>query len=343
MAPDTARPATKGAANPVSSTWTNRTELTPIPGLVGTLELRWINARSLQNNPMGDPWVRPILTLTPSPGDAQPFRTLYVLHGSTVGIETWFDNHGETIRTIDRINTELADPYLVVFPDAQTSVGGSQYFDSPAIGNYLTYITTDVVDHIDSTLPTIRSREARAIIGHSSGGLGAFNAATHHTQRFSRLGMMSADAMFEGVHLSSALAATRRQGATETADIGSELHQDHAIADQIMLAYAYSAVASPQFLVDPTTGLSDQPTWQRWLTFDPVRRVDFCHQELRQLHRIHLAAGTADPTYSDLGARALMLAMQRHNIAASLNLTATDHSIRGTLQQCVKAIITDLV
>jgi enterochelin esterase-like enzyme len=57
--------------------------------------------------------------------------------------------------------------------DCWTSVGGSQYLDSPGTGNYHSYLCEDVVGFVDARHPTLAHRDHRAITGKSSGGYGA--------------------------------------------------------------------------------------------------------------------------------------------------------------------------
>src|SRR4029077_16770191 len=57
----------------------------------------------------------------------------------------------------------------VVFVDAWTWLGGSQFLASPATGNYHTYLCDAGVPFIDARYPT----SARGIAGKSSGGYGA--------------------------------------------------------------------------------------------------------------------------------------------------------------------------
>ncbi len=67
---------------------------------------------------------------------------------------------------------ECADA-VVVFVDALTALGGSQFLDSPATGRYTDYICDEIVPFVDASYPTAATREQRAVTGHSSGGYGA--------------------------------------------------------------------------------------------------------------------------------------------------------------------------
>src|SRR2546428_169584 len=68
---------------------------------------------------------------------------------------------------------EPCPPAIVVCVDAMTSVGGSQYLDSPGTGNYQSYLCDEVVAFVDANYRTIPDRDHRGISGKSSGGYGA--------------------------------------------------------------------------------------------------------------------------------------------------------------------------
>ena len=64
-------------------------------------------------------------------------------------------------------------PAIVVFPDCFTALGGNQYVNSSAIGNYADYLTKEIVPFVDREFRTLASREHRGCFGKSSGGYGA--------------------------------------------------------------------------------------------------------------------------------------------------------------------------
>src|SRR5207244_4105638 len=68
---------------------------------------------------------------------------------------------------------EGCPPALVVFVDAWTSYGGSQFLDSPGVGNYHTYLCDEIVPFVDGRYRTLAEAAHRGITGKSSGGYGA--------------------------------------------------------------------------------------------------------------------------------------------------------------------------
>jgi enterochelin esterase-like enzyme len=73
---------------------------------------------------------------------------------------------------------------IVVMPDASNVFKGSFYMNSPTIGDYATYITSNLVDWVDTHYRTIPQQEARGITGCSMGGLGAVRLGLQFPQVF---------------------------------------------------------------------------------------------------------------------------------------------------------------
>lgn len=122
---------------------------------------------------------------------AERYPTLYLLHGRG-------DTQAAWQQVAPKLDAMIADgqvpPLIVVMPDAPWSERGSYYVDSLYTGNATgtapgqaveTAFTTDLVDHIDATYPTVDDRAGRAVGGYSMGGAGALRFATVHQDLFS--------------------------------------------------------------------------------------------------------------------------------------------------------------
>ena len=70
------------------------------------------------------------------------------------------------------IHERKMGPVIIVFPDCFTALGGNQYVNSPAIGNYADYLTREIIPFVDRQFRTLASREHRGCFGKSSGGYG---------------------------------------------------------------------------------------------------------------------------------------------------------------------------
>jgi S-formylglutathione hydrolase FrmB len=112
------------------------------------------------------------------------FAVVYLLHG-------YSDAYNDWVTKVADIKT-LADNYgfMIVCPDGQYS---SWYLDSPidSTWKFETYISTELVNWIDSHYKTIHAPSGRAITGLSMGGHGALYLAFKHQDVFGAAGSMS--------------------------------------------------------------------------------------------------------------------------------------------------------
>ncbi|MEQ5875082.1 esterase family protein [Pseudoalteromonas sp. NFXS39] len=116
--------------------------------------------------------------------ESKKYNVIYVLHG-------YSGNHSDWTKLTDI--EKLADQYdvIIVNPDGNY---GSWYLDSDIdkSSQYETYIAEDLVNYIDSTYSTNRSKSGRAITGLSMGGFGALHIAINNQARFAAVSGMSA-------------------------------------------------------------------------------------------------------------------------------------------------------
>ena len=90
-----------------------------------------------------------------------------------------------------------APPCIVVFVDAWTAYGGSQFVDSPGTGRYHTYLCDEVVPFVDSHYRTVAEAAARGVQGKSSGGFGAMITPMLRPDLFGGMATHSGDAYYE--------------------------------------------------------------------------------------------------------------------------------------------------
>src|SRR5919199_3867520 len=146
----------------------------------GRLDEHVIASELLKGNALGDPHERPLWVYVPPGYEDEPERrypSIYVIQGLTGQLDMWRN------RAAFRLNfPELADgafaraeapPAILVWVDAWTSYGGSQFLDSPGTGCYHTYLCDEIVPWVDVNYRTLADPEHRGITGKSSGGYGA--------------------------------------------------------------------------------------------------------------------------------------------------------------------------
>lgn len=126
----------------------------------------------------------PCVVISPDKAaSTQHLPVVYLLHGYGGSHRTW-------IQAFPFIR-ELSDRYgmILVCPNGSNS----WYFDSPLDPSlrYETFITQELIPHIDRHYPTLTSREGRAIMGLSMGGHGALYLTLRHPDLFGAAGSMS--------------------------------------------------------------------------------------------------------------------------------------------------------
>ena len=91
-------------------------------------------------------------------------------------------------------------PTVLVFPDCFTALGGNQYVNSSAIGNYADYLTRELIPFVDREFRTLASRDHRGCFGKSSGGYGSIIHGMKYAQHWGAIADHSGDAYFDFVY-----------------------------------------------------------------------------------------------------------------------------------------------
>lgn len=289
--------------------------------LVGNLDERVIESALLRTNPLGDPHRRPIWVYTP-PGyldTSDRYPSIYVLQGFTGQVTMWANRspfRQPYPETADAVFAAGAPPCIVVFVDAWTAYGGSQYVDSAGTGPYHSYLCDEVVRWVDSQYRTLPDRESRAITGKSSGGFGAMITPMLRPDLFGALASHSGDALYELCYLHDFGEAVRALRPWDGdphrwwADFNSRTAFTRREDDLLLGLYGVAACFSaepdgtPVLPFDTRTGVLRALPWQRWLDLDPVRMAPRHADALRSLRAIWLDAGTSDEYHLDVGAQA---------------------------------------
>ncbi|HEV2872896.1 MAG TPA: alpha/beta hydrolase-fold protein, partial [Actinomycetota bacterium] len=230
-------------------------------------------------------------------------------------------------------------PAIVVFVDCWTSLGGSQFLNSPATGRYLDYLCDEVVAFVDQRYPTLPARAHRGIAGKSSGGYGAMMASMLRPDVFGALASHAGDALFEHCYLPDIAAAARAlrdhyDGSYERffADFATRpamaKETDGPLLNMWAMAACYSAEPDGTVTLpfDPATGRLRDEVWVRWLALDPVRMAAGHADQLRSLRGIYLDAGRRDQFWLDLGAAAFSAELDALGIDHSFELFDATHS-----------------
>lgn len=290
----------------------------------GRIERVRVVSRLLEGNPLGDPFERELIVYLPHAYDAgdqtQRFPSVMVLpgFGSTNQSLLNFELFQPTVceRFDSLIARGLCAPALLVMPDAINRWGGSQYLDSPATGRYQSYLADEIVPFVDTHFRTIARREARAVVGKSSGGFGALRLGLDRPEVFCAIGSHAGDCAFDVSmlpELRGAAIALSRAGSAEAfvatfAPQAGVSSSDFEALMMIASAAAYSPELSrplpfAQLPIDLRTGELLADTWSRWLAHDPVAIIRDASTAFADMRLVYLDAGDRDEYGLQLGAR----------------------------------------
>jgi hypothetical protein len=312
----------------------------------GRFERLTVTSRVLEGNPLGDPHERPLwVYLPPAVGDdpARRYPSIYLIQGFTGQVDMWW-NRTALRPTLPELVDELfgggaVPPAVVVLVDCWTSLGGSQFLNSPGTGRYLDYLCDEVVALVDGRYPTLADRDHRGITGKSSGGYGAMVAPMLRPDVFGALASHAGDALFEFCYLPDAAKAARalrdeyggsyeRFFADFRARPAFSKESDGALLNTWAMAACYSAEPDGTVTLpfDPATGRFRDQVWQRWLAVDPVRMAAGHADALRSLRGVYLDAGRKDDFWLDLGAAAFSAELDALGVEHVFELFDATHS-----------------
>jgi hypothetical protein len=316
---------------------------------VGRLDRLEIESEALKGNPLGDPHVRPLWVYTPPRYDDEPDRRypcVVVIQGLTGQLDMWGNreafrpNYPEEIDAL--FATGEAPPAIVAFVDCWTSIGGSQFLNSPGTGRYHDFLCDEAVPFVDERYRTIADRDHRGIQGKSSGGYGALVTPMLRPDVFGALASHAGDALFEACYLPEFRETARvlresYEGSYERfwEDFRSRpamsKKEDGTLLNDWCMAACYSAEEDGTVTLpfEIETGRLVDEVWQRWLAWDPVRMAPRHADALRSLRAIWLDAGTKDEWYLDNGAVAVSRELEKLGIEHTLELFDAGHMSIG--------------
>ena len=340
----------------------------------GTLVLLEHDSRILRGNALGDPHVRKLAVWLPSQydeggarGRGRRYPALYDLAGFTgsgLSHVAW-KNFSENVpeRAARLVHERRMPPAILVFPDCFTALGGNQYVNSPAIGDYADYLTKEIVPFVDKHFRTLASREHRGCFGKSSGGYGAIIHGMKYPGTWGAVADHSGDAYFDFVYwhdwpntlnelakyrarpLKPGRYDVRRmeKGVDRGRDDGRvrrfleavwakpklSMAEGHAIMNLCMAATYDPDPRAPNGFRLPfnlETGEVIPERWKRWRDNDPVNLVRKYRDNLKSLRGIYIDCGSRDQYHIQYGSRILSKRLARERIAHTYEEFDDTHS-----------------
>ena len=339
------------------------------PGRVVVLEH---HSQVLKDNPLGDPHVRKLAAWLPPGYDGsgnKGFPVLYDLVGFTgsglshLNWKPFGDNVPE--RAARLVHEGKMGPVIIVFPDCFTALGGNQYVNSSAIGNYADYIRRELVPFVDREFRTLASREHRGCFGKSSGGYGAMLHGMKYPKSWGAIANHSGDAYFDFVYWHDwpntlnelakyrvpkrtpgrydALKESRRKGLAAGRDDGRiqrfldavwrkekiSAAEGHTLMNLCMAAtYDPDRRAPLGFRVpfNLESGELLAERWREWRRHDPINLVSQYRSALKSLRGIYIDCGWRDQYHIHFGSRILSVRLAAAGIRHTYEEFDDNHS-----------------
>ena len=278
-----------------------------------------VDSAALKGNFLGDPSMREVALYLPA-GHAPSGLPLLVdlagFTGSGLAHIGW-RNFGEALpERLDRlIGTGVMKPAVVAMPDCFTRLGGNQYVNSEAMGDWADFLIQDMLPAIEAETGA-GGPGKRGVFGKSSGGYGAIVHAMLYPQTWSAAACLSGDMGFE-MMFAGAFAETLRRLDRHRGDVtafmaafeanpkpsGSDIHALMMLA----MAATYDPDVNRPFgvrlPVDPHTCEILPERWAEWMRWDPLVMVEDRHEALAGLKGLWIECGDVDQYNLVYGAR----------------------------------------
>ncbi|HEX3589205.1 MAG TPA: alpha/beta hydrolase-fold protein [Pseudonocardiaceae bacterium] len=290
--------------------------------LAGRLDRHTFESTLLRDNPLGDPHVRPLWVYVP-PGyedSGERYPSVYMIQGYTGQVTMWANRtpfRQPFIETADAVFANGSTPgCVIVYVDAWTVYGGSQFVDSTGTGKYHSYLCDEIVPWVDAHYRTIDDNQSRAIAGKSSGGFGAMITPMLRPDLFGALATHAGDNLYEMCYIPEFANAVRflRKHDNDIMQWWDDFQSriaftqegDQTLVMLLGLAACYSPApdGTPEVPFDQVTGVLRAEQWQKWLDWDPVRMVERYAEQVRSWRAVWIDGGTKDEWYLDIGAQA---------------------------------------
>ena len=325
-----------------------------------TLNKLVVKSKELKSNLLGDPTVRETQVYLPQgykDGKGLPLLVaLAPFTSSGLALTNWKLFSENVPQRIDRlISSGKLPPVVIAFPDCFTRLGGNQFINSKAMGNWENYIIKELVPAIESEFKC-GGEGRRGVFGKSSGGYGSLIHAILHSDFWSVVACHSGDMGFEICYLPEFPGLLRGLSAKENSVkkfvldfeknskvVGGDLHN--------LMTMAMAATYDPdpkgfcgiRLPVTLDTCEVIESRWNNWLKWDPINLVDKYHNNLEALKLLWIDCGTKDQYNLLYGARRFTKKLQTYKIKHTYeefddNHSSIDYRLDRSLPKLVKAL-----
>ncbi|MBI1211855.1 MAG: enterochelin esterase [Alphaproteobacteria bacterium] len=308
----------------------------------GTMHRLTVNSAVLKTNMLGDPTTRLVDVYVPAGTDGRGLPLLVDLVGFTAGgpAHTNWKNFGENVpERLDRLIAKgEMPPVVAAFPDCFTKLGGNQYINSAAMGQWDDFLLQECVPFVERKFGC-GGPGKRGVFGKSSGGYGAIAHALLHPDFWSAAACHSGDMGFELCYLRDMprllRAIAKANGSVQEwlegffAKKKAKDGDIHVLMDLAMCATydpdpnAFMGVRLP---VDMHTCELIPERWANFQKWDPVRMAETRGAGLKQLKTLYIDCGEIDQYDLVYGARLMTRLLKKLDVPHTYEEFPDDHS-----------------
>ncbi len=313
----------------------------------GRIEYLEIRSDALKNNLLGDPTTRSVAIYLPegyerSTDDYPLLVDIVGFTGSGLGHTGW-KAFGESVpQRVDRLVDEgRMGQVIVVLPDCFTSLGGNQYINSAAMGNWADFLNIEMINAIEGQYRVRRGRQHRGIFGKSSGGYGSIVHGMLYADTWGAVACHSGDMDFGLCYMGDMAGTLMRLADFDEGVAGFMAHiqagqkisgNDMHTLMILAMAATYDPDPAKPYGVrlpveDKTCEVIDE-RWQNWLVWDPVKMIDRSdiQANLNTLNGLYIDCGAKDQYNLVFGARQLRKRLDQFDIKHHYEEFPDNHS-----------------
>ncbi|MFL2974120.1 MAG: alpha/beta hydrolase [Candidatus Thalassarchaeaceae archaeon] len=300
----------------------------------GEIKIITINSKALEGNMLGDPSSRQVAMYLPpnweESGKEYPlFVDLVGYTGSGFAHTNWKPFAESIPQRVERLVDEgKMGEVIVALPDCFTILGGNQYINSIAVGNWADFLIQEMIPEIEQSFPVLKGKNNRAVFGKSSGGYGAIVHGMLYGEHWGALACHSGDMGFDSLFMGDfpkSVTHLEKHGGIEgfLEHVKSTKKMSHDDFHVLMMV-AMGAFYDPdpdgpmgiRLPVDLRTCVLDETRWAEWLKNDPVIMIDRndVQENLKSLKGIFIDCGFRDQYNLHFGARQLSDKMNKLGI-----------------------------
>jgi hypothetical protein len=281
--------------------------------LKGRIKTIRFKSEVLKNNPLKDPYIRDLLVYLP-----KNYSMSYSKGYTAVFLLPSFGNNNYSVLNSNPfsftilqilenlINNNKCGEMIIVIINCFNKLGGSQYLNSNAIGNYRDYLVDEIVPYVNSKFNVTKN----ALLGKSSGGYGAITIGMQNPKLFNAVAAHSFDSAFEYCYLPDfpvAFKMLKEEGGPNKwltrfwRKENKVEKKDFTTLNILSMAAHYSpkenindnklAVSLPFNL---RTGEIDKKIWKKWKLHDPIDMIDKFKDNLKHLDLLFFDCGIYD-------------------------------------------------